>query len=157
MTDKIYLTPTGKKIIDDQIIQAQQLLKVVQGQKTQATEIGGSGSHDNFVFEDIEREERELNSKIERLNELLSLSSPVGEPSSDDSVDIGHRVQYETDDGEKKEITITGFGESDPSTQKIAYNTPLGQALLGAKKGEQRSFTLNHAAKSLKIKKITRA
>lgn len=38
--------------------------------------------------------------------------------------------------GAEKEIRIVGASESSPTDGKISYESPLGQALIGAKKGE---------------------
>ena len=69
--------------------------------------------------------------------QLITSGGSVGSKT----VTIGAVIVVEVN-GKKREYTIVGAQEADPSMGKISNESPLGQAFLGKKKGEKVSVTV---------------
>jgi len=52
-------------------------------------------------------------------------------------VEVGSEVTIKDSAGKEHTYTIVGISEADPSEGKISNESPVGQALLGRKKGQQ--------------------
>ncbi|HLD24972.1 MAG TPA: transcription elongation factor GreA [Patescibacteria group bacterium] len=75
-----------------------------------------------------------IDARLRRVNRLIKLAKIVATANTG-FVDIGSTVTLRTGD---KEITYTIVGgyESDPSQHTISYQSPLGRALMGKRKGD---------------------
>lgn len=77
-----------------------------------------------------------LRERIEELEKLLSEIEVMEEgDGSAEYVTLGSWVMVEMN-GNERELRLVGGTESDPTQSKISYESPLGEALLGAKAGE---------------------
>lgn len=75
--------------------------------------------------------------RIAELENVLKNAKVITEEhTNSDFVVIGSTVKIDMDN-EIDEFTIVGRVEADPSKKKISNESPLGMALLGAKKGEE--------------------
>ena len=77
-----------------------------------------------------------VENRIAELEEILKHAKIIKEEHSSDFVVIGSTVKIEMDN-EIDEFMIVGRVEADPSKKRISNESPLGSALLGAKKGEE--------------------
>ncbi len=66
-------------------------------------------------------------------------SAQVAPVPSGESVAIGTRVTIDRG-GQVQMLDIVGHDESDPASQRIAFASPLGRALLGAQVGDEVDF-----------------
>lgn len=110
--------------------------------------------HDNFGFEDARRR-FELDSKrVKELSDSLRDAKVVEAVEQSVRVAIGNTVQFLEDEEAKKEITIGAWGESNPSSGLVSYESPLGRALLGAEVGDVKTANIGGKMKSLEITDI---
>ncbi|AKM79601.1 MAG: Transcription elongation factor GreA [Candidatus Beckwithbacteria bacterium GW2011_GWB1_47_15] len=73
---------------------------------------------------------------LERIIKAAAVVAPVG----GDTIGFGSRVKL--NDGVKEfEYTLVGSFESDPTKKTISAQSPLGQALMGKKVGDQVTVT----------------
>lgn len=112
--------------------------------------------HDNFAYEQLQRDLE--NADIIAGNIVKALENPVlVAPRTDiNSVQVGNQVTIQFD-GEDEKETYTLLGPSDGATNPlwISYRAPLGQALVGATKGENRIMTTPDKRKiGIKVKDI---
>lgn len=99
------------------------------------------------------REAQALNeAKILELETLIKRAEVIKKRSHTQTVMIGSTVQLKQ--GEKKlEFTIVGPEETDPAKGFISNESPLGQALLGKKEGDEVVMT-NLVGKEIKYRII---
>ncbi|TPE48802.1 GreA/GreB family elongation factor [Amaricoccus solimangrovi] len=69
-----------------------------------------------------------------------------------EAVQFGARVTYETDEGERKTVIITGEDEADPASGRIAYTAPVARALTGVEPGA--SVTLKLGPREVELEVI---
>jgi transcription elongation factor GreA len=90
---------------------------------------------ENSEYDAALEEQAMVESRISELENILKSAKVINNQHSDDFVVIGSTVKIEMDDG-IDEFTIVGRVEADPSKKRISNESPLGVALIGAKKGE---------------------
>ena len=119
---------------------------------------GGSNTwHDNFAYEEAQRQARLWSRRFDDLLQTLRNSVIVDLPNDYQRVEIGHVVIIENQDNkEKRTVRIGSYfcfvkNENDIT---ISYAAPLGQLLMGAKVGEIRSGKLNKGPAIFKIVEI---
>lgn len=94
-----------------------------------------------------------LEEQIAELEAVLNRAVVVDEKRKKGVISLGSTVVVEVD-GERDELTIVGSVEADPMKGKISNESPVGQALLGAKVGEVVKVTTSTVKSSYKIVKI---
>ena len=118
----------------------------------QAREYGDLAANSEY---DTAIEEQSLTeNRINELENILKGAKVIVKSHSSDFVVIGSTVRVEIDK-EADEFTIVGRVEADPSKKRISNESPLGSALLGAKKGEEIEVTtpiIRYKCKVLEIK-----
>lgn len=129
-----YLTPKG---LSDVKIELDFLKKTKRAQIAerihQAREYGDLTENSEY---DTAMEDQALaENRILALENILKSAKVISEKHTEEFVVIGSTVKIEMDDG-IDEFTIVGRVEADPSKKKISNESPLGSALIGAKKGE---------------------
>ena len=83
------------------------------------------------------REELEfLDGRIEEIEQVLQKASVIKVNNENSQVGVGTKVTLKVN-GKDHAYEIVGEWEADPVNKKISHTSPLGQALLGKKKGEK--------------------
>jgi len=76
-----------------------------------------------------------IEGKIQEIDEILK-NAQVIENSQKELVNIGNKVAVEVN-GEIDQFEIVGEFEADPLRKKLSHTSPIGQALIGKKIGDQ--------------------
>ncbi len=90
---------------------------------------------ENPAYRDALQEQTKVGERIEELKSVLNNYELI-EGGSGDEVELGSKVTVEIE-GEKDTFQIVGPLEADPVEGKISNESPVGEALLGAKQGER--------------------
>lgn len=77
-----------------------------------------------------------IDGRIDELEELLKQAVVISESHTNHMVKLGSRVTLHHK-GKKEVYTVVGEWEADPKEKKISHKSPLGQALMGKRVGEQ--------------------
>jgi transcription elongation factor GreA len=74
-----------------------------------------------------------------RLNELRAIleSAIDAPPVATDVAGLGTAVRVREDDGTEETYTLVSPAEASPTDGRVSVNSPLGQALVGKKRGEK--------------------
>lgn len=89
---------------------------------------------ENGLYKAAKQELNDIDREIRYLKSLL-LSAREQTPTGSETIQIGHRVVVETQNGEK-EFLIVGEYEANPKENKISNKSPIGHNLMGRKKGD---------------------
>jgi len=104
------------------------------------------------------QEAREMQAAVEeRISKLESIlkNAKIVQGSKTDSVGMGSTVAVQKIGGDEKHTyTIVGAEETNMFEGKISYHSPLGNALMGKKKGEEFSFHTPKGTQKYKILKV---
>lgn len=137
-----FLSKSGKDLLGKRIELALRELDDIRKEKEIAYTASGDTWHDNPGFNALEQAEHRKVVEIRELQTIFSTGEVKNiEPRPINFVDIGSIVKYlQIVDNTGEEIygvfEIVGYGESDPNSKKIAYDSPVGSVLFGLKIGE---------------------
>ena len=137
MAKKNILTYEGLKKLEDEL----QDLKVVKRKEVadkirEAREQGDLS--ENAEYDAAKDEQRDIEARIEELEEILKNAEVVVEEDVDlDKINIGCNVRiYDVEFDEELEYKIVGSTEANSLKGKISNESPVGKALMGHKVGE---------------------
>ncbi len=90
---------------------------------------------ENAEYSSARQEQERVESRISDIENILLNVEIIQKSAKSDVVSLGSTVVLEN--GTKKQFTIVGTVEADPLNGKISDESPIGQALLGKKLGDQ--------------------
>jgi transcription elongation factor GreA len=91
---------------------------------------------ENAEYQEARREQSFVEGRIQALEALMRTAVVVEGGAGDGSVAVGSSVVVEVD-GEQNTWQIVGANETDPGRGRISYVSPVGQALMGRRAGDQ--------------------
>ena len=152
----IYVTRKGMDLLNKKLDEAIQKLKETQGQKAEAHDVGGDCWHDNFAFEELNRQEVMFNRQIADIRALQDQQVIVSSPTDDVHVQIGHIICLEDEDGSVREFRVTGYGETDLHSDppSLEYGAPIISPFMGAEVGTEAYVQIRGEQVSLLLTEI---
>lgn len=91
---------------------------------------------ENFEYSSARQEQERNEQRISELENILQNVEIIKVPKSDGKIVLGSRVKLRSN-GNAKEFQVVGTVEADPLSGKISDESPIGQALLGKKVGDE--------------------
>lgn len=133
-----YVTAEGLKDLESRLKYLKEVRRPEVAERLrQALEEGGDLS-ENAEYEDAKNEQAFVEGEILRLDSILSSAQVIEATGKKDVVSLGSRVTVVEEGTTDKEIYyLVGSAEANPSEGKISLESPLGKAMMGAKKGEK--------------------
>lgn len=92
---------------------------------------------ENSEYQTARQEQEKNDNRISELEHILANVELITKPRGDSKVQLGSTVKLKGKDGKAKEFQVVGTVEADPLNGKISDESPIGQALLGKKEGEE--------------------
>jgi transcription elongation factor GreA len=153
---RVIYTPDGMERLQQRLERTLHEYRAVCDDNPAALESGdSSGWHDNFAFEENQRQMQRLALRIRELQRLLERAEVVPPLAREPArVIIGASVVYTLDDGEARRAWICGYNDGDPRQGRLSYNSPLGRALIGMEPGEARQVTVAGRELTLELLEI---
>lgn len=90
---------------------------------------------ENAEYSSARQEQERNEARIAEIEHILQNTVVIKAPNNDHRVQLGSTVKLKND-GKTKEFQVVGTVEADPLNGKISDESPIGQALLGKKLGE---------------------
>ncbi len=133
---KILLTAAGLQKLQDEL----ENLKT-QGRRQVAERLKEAIAYgdlsENAEYDEAKNQQAFVEGRILELEEQIK-NAEVVEGKTEGIIQIGSSVTLQRKgDTEKHEYTIVGSTEADPLAHKISNESPVGEAILGKKKGEK--------------------
>ena len=153
--NEVYLTQQG---LDDLKKELDDLINVRRPENIQAIkEARALGDlSENAEYDAARNEQAEIEGRIKQLEKMLENVSIITDVGTD-TVSIGNTVSIKyVDDDEEDEYKIVGSQEADPFESKISNESPIGAALLGAKKNQVVEANTPGGIAKFKILSITK-
>lgn len=157
LNDVVYLTEEGLQKIKDE-------LAYLKGEKLEelATRLQAAISQgdlkENADYHATKEEQGFVDGRIKDLEDSLRRAKIIQDVGPADVVRVGHTVTVlELDEDDEFEATyyIVGAHEADPGNGRISNESPIGQALLGKKKGQAVAVQTPGGQIQLKIQSIS--
>ena len=139
---KNLLTYAGLRKLEDELHDLKVVKrKEVAGKIKEAREQGDLS--ENAEYDAAKDEQRDIEARIEEIEKILKNVEVVDEDEVDlDKISVGCRVKvYDIEFDEEMEFSLVGSSEANSLKGKISNESPVGQALLGCKKGDEVTTT----------------
>lgn len=152
LNDKIQFTADGLSEIQSELAELKGTkLTAAIDRVARARDFGDLS--ENAEYHAAKEELAFIEGRIEELEDIVLRAQVVNGKDKADAVNIGCKVTVSVD-GKSNTYEIVGEWEADPLKKKISHTSPLGQALVGKKKGERVEFEAPAGKVVYQIKKI---
>jgi transcription elongation factor GreA len=106
---------------------------------------------ENAEYHDAKNDQAHLETKILRIREQLLAAEVREVDTQTDVVGFGSTVEVEDAGGKRTTYTFVSAPEADPATGKVSVESPVGQVLVGARVGEERTLQTPRGERRLKV------
>jgi len=137
MTEKeIFLTEEGLTKLNDELEHLISVRRPEVAEKIQrAKELRSSVSTPEY--EEAKDEQGFVEGRILEIDRIIKSAKIIHhEDVNLDFVEVGNEVMVQLQDGSEEHYTIVGSAEANPSEWRISNESPIGQALLGKRVGD---------------------
>ena len=157
MEKKNLMTYAGLKKLEDELHELKVVRRKEVAEKIKEAREQGDLS-ENAEYDAAKDEQRDIEARIEELEAILKNAEVVVEDEADtEKINVGCKVLvYDEEFEEEVEFKIVGSTEANSLQGKIANESPLGKALIGAKVGDEISVEAPAGMMNYKILKIER-
>jgi transcription elongation factor GreA len=108
---------------------------------------------ENFAYQQAKEDQAFLEGRIAELEAILNDAIVIGKRQNKKVVNLGSKVTVMFD-GQKQKFQIVEPEEADSTKGKISFKSPLGQAILGKKPGDETIVETPNGKIKCKILKI---
>ena len=116
-------------------------------------EIGGTV--DNAEYDEAKNEQAFVEGRVLTLENMIKSAVMIPDHATPpDTVQLGSTVTVSAANGKNQKYVIVGKAEADPSQGKISNESPVGNAILGLKAGQEAEVTTPSGTTKLKVVKI---
>ncbi|MDE2765291.1 MAG: transcription elongation factor GreA [Chloroflexota bacterium] len=156
--EQTYLTTKGLREIEDELDHLRTVRREeVADRIHQSKEIGSMG--ENAEYEEAMNELAFLEGRIQELDAMVRNAVIIPDHTSakgkKDTVEIGSIVKVEVAGAAKSRVyTIVGSAEASPTDGRISNESPIGQALMGKKAGDEVEFSVPSGKQRLKVLQV---
>ena len=112
---------------------------------------------ENAQYIEAKEAQQKLEKKINELEQMIRNAVIIDDKrikKDNDEVQVGSTVEV-SKNGEKKEFYIVGSNEANPQEGFISNESPIGQALVGSKEGDEISLETPKGSVKYKVLKIS--
>jgi len=156
MAKDIILTVEGREKLEQELYELETVKRIEIGERIRIAREFGDIS-ENSEYDDAKTEQAWMESRIAEVTQILAMATVVETPKRSNKVSVGSVVTVGMDNGVERVFTIVGAAEADITAGRISNESPVGSALLGAKKGDTITVdTPNGKRASFTILKISR-
>lgn len=136
-TKAFFITPEGKRKIEEELEYLLTIKRKEVAQQLHEALDEGDDIDDNVAYEVAKTELGFLEGRIRELEEKLVHSRLIGPYLPNGLVQFGSTIILKDPRGDENTYRIVGPTETNPREGLISYESPLGQALIGKKAGEE--------------------
>ncbi|MCC6804016.1 MAG: transcription elongation factor GreA [Anaerolineae bacterium] len=154
MSEQVYLTAEGAEELQRELDNLVNVRRPDLAAKLKEAVAQGD-LKENADYHDAKEQQAFIEGRIQYLENVLRSAVIISNDGSSDVVKVGSQVTIVEEGASEEEVyTIVGAAEAKPDEGKISHLSPIGSALLGAKKGEKVRVQTPSGQISFKVKKI---
>lgn len=135
MKKQFHLTQAGVDELKAELAELTGLRSEIADRIKTAREFGDLS--ENMEYSAARQDQERNEARISEIEHILANVQVITAPKSDGKVVLGSTVVLKSKDGKTKEFQVVGTVEADPLNGKISDESPIGQALLGKKEGQE--------------------
>jgi transcription elongation factor GreA len=140
--DKVYVTKEGLKRLEEELEYLRNVKRLQIAEKLENAVQAFGELTENAEYEETKREQALIEGRISELEDLLSKAIIIDtEKISKVAVGIGSKVKIfiknlKDKSEETMEFMLVSSIEGEPEENKISIDSPIGEAILGKRKGD---------------------
>ena len=136
MQKEVALTAEGQARLEEELLYLETVRRREVGDRIRDAKEFGDIS-ENSEYDDAKNEQAWVEGRIAEITQILSHATIIESPKRRDRVTLGARVHIrDVKTGEVHVYQLVGSAEADPTHDRISNESPVGQAVMGAKRGE---------------------
>ncbi|MGF7228962.1 MAG: transcription elongation factor GreA [Candidatus Saccharibacteria bacterium] len=135
MKKQFHLTQSGVDELKAELTELTGLRSQIADRIKTAREFGDLG--ENMEYTAARQDQERNEARIAEIEHILANVQVIVAPKSDGKVVLGSTVVLKSKDGKTKQFQVVGTVEADPLNGKISDESPIGQALIGKKEGQE--------------------
>lgn len=148
---EFYLTEDGVKKLQEELAElTTKGRKEIAKALKEAKELGDLS--ENAGWDDAKERQVFIEGRIAEIDSILKQAKMI-KKSTGGVIDVGSTVHVELESG-KQEFRIVGSTEADPAKGLISNESPIGQALIGCKSGDEIEIEVPAGTMTYKIIKV---
>lgn len=152
MDKPVYLTAEGKKKLEEELEYLVNVRRREVAAEIQSAKEEGDIS-ENSAYDEAKLSQGFVEGRIQTIEAQLQNAVLIEKNGKSDHVDVGSKVTV-AEDGLEETYVIVGSAEADPMNGRISNESPIGQALLGAKVGQKVTAETPGGALEIEVTKI---
>ncbi|OQY48490.1 MAG: transcription elongation factor GreA [Anaerolineaceae bacterium 4572_78] len=130
----IYLTAEGKRKLEEELHHLINVRRPAVAAAIQSAKEEGD-LKENSAYDEAKTEQGFVEGRVQTIQAQLLEAVVIQKDKNSEVVALGSRVTFD-DDGNINMFEIVGSAESDPLNGHISNESPIGQSLMGARKGD---------------------
>ena len=132
----VYLTPEGKRKLEEELHYLRTVRRAEVADAIKAAKEEGDLT-ENSAYDEAKMTQGFVEGRIQTLDAQLKDSVIIESDGNSEVVNLGSKVTVVEDGGAEPETyKIVGSTEADPTAGLISNESPIGNSLLGKKKGD---------------------
>ena len=133
---KLYnLTEEGVKELKEEFVELTALRSEIAERIRTAREMGDLS--ENSEYQTARADQEKNDARTNEIEYILANSNVISPKSGSNKVVLGSSVSLKGNNGKTKKFQVVGTVEADPMEGKISDESPIGQALIGKKVGDE--------------------
>jgi len=148
------MTQAGMTRLQEELNRLRTVERVELAERLQQARESPGDLSDNLELLEAQHDYSLLEARIADLERSLAQARVVEAPNGD-SAEIGSRVVVRDDEAEEECYTLVGPAEADPRRGLISIASPVGSALLGARRGDEAIVETPAGPRRIQVLKVS--
>jgi len=132
----IFLTPEGRAKLEAELENLRTVRRAQVAERIHSAKEEGD-IMENSAYDEAKNEQAFVEGRILQLEAMLSNAQIIEGGGPEDVVRVGSTVTIQEEAQAPEKYTIVGAAEANPKQGRISNESPLGQALLNRKPGDE--------------------
>ena len=150
MSDTVKMTEAARRRLEEEVEKLEGA-----GRREKAERIGIARDwgdlKENAEYHAAKNDAAMLEAKIARMRGQLR-SAEIMEAVEGDAIGMGSTVTYaDSESGKEMTFTLVPATEADPGEGRLSMDSPVGEALAGAREGDERKLETPRGARSVRV------
>ncbi|MCE5203368.1 MAG: transcription elongation factor GreA [Coriobacteriales bacterium] len=146
MQREVALTPEGQARLEAELLHLETVRRREVGERIREAKEFGDIS-ENSEYDDAKNEQAWVESRIAEINTILAHATIIESSKSKAKITLGSTFEIkDLATGEVRAYQLVGSAEADPVHSRISNESPVGQAVMGKKKGDKITVTTPRGA-----------
>jgi transcription elongation factor GreA len=135
--NEIVITPAGRERLEAELERLTTTGRREIAERLEHAAATEANCVENAAYHDVRDEQALLERRIALLLERLQSAQVIEPQLGNGRVDVGERVRVrDLESGARLDLELVGTHESDAAAGRISVASPLGQAIVGRRRGE---------------------